>query len=222
MCKLSAARPKCNSVATATNASSCRNSTREQYDRPLISAADEFDQVLLLFQKSEVGHGYAMTDPVQQLVQGNAGFSTHRFASGLKIIPSLKVFVIGCVDPRVDPSLILGLDLGEAAVIRNIGGRVTSSVLDELLLLRKLTRAAGGDFDQGWTFVVLQHTDCGILRMQGERARLAGFFGVDDEALDAKSVGDPRAAVRVDVAAIRESDGLPDGMLCVGMVYDVD
>ena len=93
-----------------------------------------------------------MTDSVQQLIQGNAGFATHRFASGLKIIPSLKVFVIGCVDPRVDPSKILGLDLGEAAVLRNIGGRVTSSVLDELVLLRKLTQAAGGDFDKGWTF----------------------------------------------------------------------
>jgi carbonic anhydrase len=163
-----------------------------------------------------------MSDSVQQLIQSNAGFATHRYTSGLKIIPSLKVFVIGCVDPRVDPTQILGLDLGEAAVLRNIGGRVTASVLDELVLLRKLTQAAGGDFDKGWTFVVLQHTDCGILRMQGERARLAGFFGVDDEALDAKSVPDPHAAVQVDVAAIRAADELPDGMLCVGMVYDVN
>jgi carbonic anhydrase len=166
--------------------------------------------------------GVAMSDSVQQLIQGNAGFATHRFTPGLKIIPSLKVFVIGCVDPRVDPSQVLGLDLGEAAVIRNIGGRVTSSVLDELVLLRKLTQAAGGDFDQGWAFVVLQHTDCGILRMQGERARLAGFFGVDEGALDAKSVADPHAAVAIDVAAIRAVDDLPDGMLCVGMVYDVN
>ncbi len=162
-----------------------------------------------------------MSDSVQQLIQGNAGFATHRFATGLKIIPSLKVFAIGCVDPRVDPSQIFGLDLGEAAVLRNIGGRVTSSVLDELVLLRKLTQAAGGDFDEGWTFVVLHHTDCGILRMQGERTKLAGFFGVDEQALDAKSVADPRAALRVDVAAIRGADGLPNGMLCVGMVYDV-
>jgi carbonic anhydrase len=55
----------------------------------------------------------------------------------LTILPSLKVFVIGCVDPRVAPSHVLGLELGEAATIRNIGGRVTSSVLDELVLLRR-------------------------------------------------------------------------------------
>jgi carbonic anhydrase len=89
-------------------------------------------------------------------------------------------------------------------------------------LLRKLTQAAGGDFDQGWTFVVLQHTDCGILRMQGERARLASFFGIDEGSLNAKSVADPYVAVQVDVAALHGTDGLPDGMRCVGMVYDVN
>jgi carbonic anhydrase len=162
-----------------------------------------------------------MTELLEKLAQGNAGFSTHRFASGLRIIPSLKVFIIGCVDPRVDPAQILGLELGEAAMIRNIGGRVTSSVLDELVLLRKLTQAAGGDFDQGWNFVVLQHTDCGILRMQGEQYRLANFFGVDQGSLDGKSVSDPYAAVHVDVNALRSANGLPDGIRCAGIVYDV-
>lgn len=73
-----------------------------------------------------------MAELLQKLAQGNAGFSTHRFTSGLHIVPSLKVFIIGCVDPRVDPAQILGLELGEAAMIRNIGGRITTSVLDEL------------------------------------------------------------------------------------------
>jgi carbonic anhydrase len=162
-----------------------------------------------------------MTELLQKLAQGNAGFSTHRFASGLRIIPSLKIFIIGCVDPRVDPAQILGLELGEAAILRNIGGRITSSVLDELVLLRKLTQAAGGDFDQGWNFVVLQHTDCGILRMQGEQQRLANFFGIDQGSLNAKSVTDPHAAVHVDVSALRHATGLPSGMRCTGMVYDV-
>jgi carbonic anhydrase len=162
-----------------------------------------------------------MTELLAKLAQGNAGFSTHRFASDLRIIPSLKVFIIGCVDPRVDPAQVLGLELGEAAILRNIGGRVTASVLDELVLLRKLTQAAGGDFDQGWNFVVLQHTDCGILRMQGEHERLANFFGVDQESLDAKSVADPYAAVHLDVNALRNASGLPNGMHCTGMVYNV-
>jgi carbonic anhydrase len=160
-------------------------------------------------------------DAVHTLTQRNAEFAKHRFTSGLRILPSLKTFVIGCVDPRVDPAQILGIDLGEVAVIRNIGGRVTSSLLKELALLRKLAQGAGGDFDQGWNFVVLQHTDCGILRMQGEPEQLADFFGIDTESLDTKKVGDPRAAVEIDVAVLKADPHMPVGLRATGLVYDV-
>ena len=160
-------------------------------------------------------------DALETLTQRNAEFAAQGFDPSLRIIPSLKTFIIGCVDPRVDPAAILGVELGQAAVIRNIGGRVTPSVLEELALLRKLTQGAGGDFDMGWNFVVLQHTDCGILRMQNERKKLADFLGVDEQHLDAKMVGDPRAAVEVDVAALRADPDLPSGMRSSGYVYDV-
>jgi carbonic anhydrase len=162
-----------------------------------------------------------IVDALDVLTQRNTDFAAHGFNPDLRIIPSLKVFVIGCVDPRVDPAQILGIELGEGAVLRNIGGRVTPSVLKELALLRKLTQGAGGDFDKGWNFIVLQHTDCGILRMQGEREMLAEFLGVDEGSLDEKMVGDPRKAVEVDVAALRADPDLPAGMRSSGYVYDV-
>src|SRR5271156_5132076 len=158
---------------------------------------------------------------LETLAERNTEFSKNRFATGLRIIPSLKVFVIGCVDPRVDPAQILGIELGEAAILRNIGGRVTPAVLKELVLLRKLTQGAGGDFDQGWNFVVLQHTDCGILRMQGEPEQLADFFGIDTESLDTKKVGDPRAAVQIDVAVLKADPHMPVGLCATGLIYDV-
>jgi carbonic anhydrase len=162
-----------------------------------------------------------IVDALEILTDRNSEFAAQRFDPSLRIIPSLKTFIIGCVDPRVDPAQILGVELGQAAIIRNIGGRVTPSVLKELALLRKLTQGAGGDFDMGWNFVVLQHTDCGILRMRNERTKLADFLGVDVESLDAKMVGDPRAAVEVDVAALRADPDLPSGMRSSGYVYDV-
>ena len=161
-------------------------------------------------------------DTLLELTQRNADFAANRFATGLRILPTRKVFVIGCVDPRVDPAQVLGIELGEAAVIRNIGGRVTPALLKELVLLRKLTKAAGSDFDQGWNFIVLQHTGCGIVRMQSEREGLAEFLGVDDASLDAKMVGDPRAAVQIDVEVLRAHPELPAGMTSSGYVYDVD
>ena len=160
-------------------------------------------------------------DALDTLIQGNAEFVAGGFASGLRIIPALKTFVIGCVDPRVDPAHVLGIELGEAAVLRNIGGRITPAVLDELALLRKLTQAAGGDFDQGWNFIVLQHTDCGILRMRSEPGMLARFLGVETAQLDSKQVGDPRAAIEIDVAVLRADPRLPAGMRSSGHLYDV-
>ena len=160
-------------------------------------------------------------DAVHTLTERNAEFATHRFALGLPMMPSLKTFIIGCVDPRVDPAQVLGIKLGEVAVIRNIGGRITSSVRAELALLRKLTQGAGGDFDQGFNIIVLQHTDCGILRMQSQSEQLADFFGIDTGSLAAKNVGDPRAAVQIDVAALKADPRMPAGLRATGLVYDV-
>jgi hypothetical protein len=57
--------------------------------------------------------------------------------------------------------------------------------------------------------------------LQGQRARLATFFGVDEGSLDAKCVADPNAAVQADVAVLRSAEGLPAEMHCAGMVYSV-
>jgi carbonic anhydrase len=64
------------------------------------------------------------------LTRRNEAFASSRFSRGLKIVPSLKTLIVGCVDPRVDPVDVLGLALGEAAVIRNVGGRVTPDVIE--------------------------------------------------------------------------------------------
>lgn len=160
-------------------------------------------------------------DTVEALTQRNAEFAAHRFTSGLTMTPSLKTIVITCVDPRVDPAQILGIDLGEAAVIRNIGGRITAATLQELALLRKLTQARGSDLDQGWDLVVVQHTDCGIVRLQSQPEMLANYFNVSAEALAARNVRDPTAAVELDIAALRAAAVLPSGLRISGLVYDV-
>jgi carbonic anhydrase len=160
-------------------------------------------------------------DTVETLTQRNAEFAAHRFAAGLQMTPSLETIIIGCVDPRVDPAQILGIDLGEVAVIRNIGGRVTATTLQELALLRKLTQARGSDLDQGWNLIVLQHTDCGIVRLQSQPEMLADYLNINEESLAAQKVGDPTAAVELDIAGLRAAPALPHGLRISGFVYDV-
>ncbi len=142
------------------------------------------------------------------------------FTPGLRMMPSLRTIVIGCVDPRVDPTLVLATAPGEVAAVRNVGGRVTPDALDELVMLRKVTQAAGADLGVGWELIVLHHTDCGITRLHDQPDLLASYFGVAQDQLATKAVSDPDRAVAVDVEALRNDPRLP-GVQVSGLVYDV-
>ena len=160
---------------------------------------------------------------IDTLMQRNAAFAARRFAPSLPLATTLGITVIGCVDPRVDPAHVLGLELGEAAVLRNIGGRVTPATLQMLTLLGTLPRLLGAPRPTGgMNLVVLEHTDCGITRLAREPDRLAPYFGVTPDELDAKAVQNPFAAVQVDVAALKQAaPSLPEGSTVTGLVYDV-
>lgn len=155
-----------------------------------------------------------------ELAKRNAGFADGGSFANLKLMPSGSLTVIGCVDPRVDPSDVLGLRLGEAAVIRNVGGRVTPATLRTLEMLSKVVQArAGGPRPGDVHYAVLHHTDCGITDLAAFPELLADYFEVPAGDLDAKAVTDPVAAVRVDVEILKQK--LPAGVFVSGLVYDV-
>jgi carbonic anhydrase len=139
------------------------------------------------------------------------------------MMPTLKTMIIGCADPRVDPAEVLGLELGEAVVIRNIGGRITPATLQTMLMLRLVAAAdPAGPPGPGWNLIVLHHTDCGINRLTGYPELLADHFGVDKAELDSQPVTDPRASVATDVAALKANPFLPAELIVSGIVYDVE
>ncbi len=138
-------------------------------------------------------------------------------------LPHVKAVIIGCADMRVDPAQILGLKEGEAVVMRNIGGRVTPGLMEQLGLLGRIGQVAGAIPGGGGEFhmIVLHHTDCGITRLANDPALLADYFEIEEHQLAHKAVKDPRAAVAADVAALRAAPGLPPTWLLSGLVYDV-
>src|ERR1700710_1860129 len=101
-------------------------------------------------------------NPIDTLIAGNAAFAAKGFDAPLRIMPTKKMISLGCADPRVDPEEIFGLVNGDAAVIRNVGGRVGPATLETMALLRSVVQDRGGDIGAGWNFIVLHHTDCGI------------------------------------------------------------
>lgn len=101
--------------------------------------------------------------------------------------------------------------------MRNIGGRVTPATLRSWALLGRLGQ---GQPPTGAHMVIMHHTDCGIRRLADYPEQLAAYFEIPVADLDGKAVGDPCAAVRVDVGIARQT--LPAGFLVSGLVYDVN
>jgi carbonic anhydrase len=159
---------------------------------------------------------------IDDLAERNDDFATHRFVPGLPMLPRLRTLVLGCVDPRVDPAHVLGLGVGDAAVLRNVGGRVTPDVIAQLALLGRLTQTLVGDAAPVIDLIVLQHNDCGIVRLQDPPGMLADFFHVEPSTLRDKHVADPHEAVRADVDALRSTPPIANRFRITGAVYDVD
>jgi carbonic anhydrase len=158
---------------------------------------------------------------IETLTQRNEAFARSRFSADLKIMPRMKTTIIGCVDPRVDPVDIFGLAPGEAAVIRNVGGRIFPSTLQTMAMLRMVAKYNGAEMGAGWNLVVLHHTDCGINCLSHSPELLAKHFDVAPAGLDALEITDPYKSVAVDVAALKVNPLLPGGFLVTGLVYDV-
>jgi len=163
------------------------------------------------------------------LLERNQQFAAQQSAAGTLMpslpgaLPNVKAMIIGCADMRVDPAHVLGIRPGEAVVIRNIGGRITPGLLQQLGLLGRIGEVAGVVTGGGGEFhlIILQHTDCGITRLASEPAMLAQYFQVPEADLKKKAVTDPRAAVAGDVAWLRTIPALPGAWLLSGLVYDV-
>jgi len=166
---------------------------------------------------------------VDDLLQRNKEFAARQSAAGTlmpslpRALPNVKAIIIGCADMRVDPAHVLGIKPGEAVVMRNIGGRITPGVLEELGLLGRIGEVAGAIPGGGGEFhiVVLQHTDCGITRLTRDPTMLTRYFQIQEGELKQKAVSDPRAAVAADVALLRTIPALPTAWLISGLVYDV-
>jgi carbonic anhydrase len=163
------------------------------------------------------------------MLERNKDFAAQQSAAGTlmpslpQVTPNLKAMIVGCADMRVDPAHVLGIKPGEALVLRNIGGRITPVLLEELRLLGRIGQVLGKIAGGGGEFhlIVLHHTDCGITRLAGDPAMLAHYFEIQEGELKAKAVTDPHAAVVADVAFLRTIPTLPGAWLVSGLVYDV-
>ncbi len=150
-----------------------------------------------------------------EITEANARYAAGFAKGGLAMAPARRFAVLACMDARLDPARALGLDEGDAHVIRNAGGRASDDALRSLVISQQLlgTREV----------IVLHHTDCGMATFTNDdlRGRLRETFGVDTSGTDFLPFSDLEQSVRDDVATIRSSPLIPADVSVTGYVYDV-
>jgi carbonic anhydrase len=100
---------------------------------------------------------------IEELLRNNQAYAAAFEKNGLTLPPVRRVAILTCMDARLDPARMLGLQEGDAHVIRNAGGVVTDDAIRSLAISQRLL----GTED----VVLIHHTDCGMLTFTDESFR---------------------------------------------------
>lgn len=152
---------------------------------------------------------------VQEFRKANDSYASTFEKGFLPMPPARRVAVLTCMDARLDPASFLGLEEGDAHVIRNAGGRASEDAIRSLVISQQLlgTNAV----------VVIHHTDCGMLTFSNTdlRTKLKQEQNVDAEYIDFLPFKNLEQSVRDDVATIKNSPLILKNVEVSGFIYDV-
>ena len=123
--------------------------------------------------------------------------------------------IITCMDSRIDPLRIVGMQPGDAKILRNAGARVTEDVLRTLVLATHLLNVK--------RVLVMPHTDCRMASGTEDEihATIKERSGVDTRSIEIRTVKDQVAALNADLIRIKTFPLLPTELSVVGGIYDV-
>jgi carbonic anhydrase len=151
---------------------------------------------------------------LEEIRAANDAYAAGFTKGDLPMPPGRKLAVVACMDARLDPAKALGLQEGDAHVIRNAGGRAADA-LRSLVISQQLLGTNA--------IVVVHHTDCGMLTF--DNATLHGIcqerLGADASDVDFLPFADLEQSVRDDMDVIRSSPLIPKDIPVYGFVYDV-
>jgi carbonic anhydrase len=150
------------------------------------------------------------------LLAANREYASAFSLSGFDGIAHAGVAIVTCMDSRIDPLRLVGLEPGDAKIFRNPGGRVTPQALEALVLGVHLLGVK--------RILVVPHTRCAMAsNTEAElRERVGASAGQDASWQPFNVVTDQFAALGEDVQKIRSHPLIPDTVLVGGFMYDVD
>jgi carbonic anhydrase len=150
-----------------------------------------------------------------QLLEANEAYAAGFEHAGMAAAPARKVAIVTCMDARLDPARALGLEPGDAHVIRNAGGVVTEDVIRSLSISQ---HKLGTE-----EIMLVHHTDCGMLTFTDEEfARARELSTGLMPPWSAGSFSDLDGSVRESIRRVRESPFVPRKQSIRGFVYEVE
>lgn len=157
-----------------------------------------------------------MTDAFDDLISANRSFAENFALAGFDGIAKAGVAVVTCMDSRIDPLRMVGLEPGDAKIFRNPGGRVTSQALEALVLGVHLLNVR--------RVLVVPHTRCAMASstLDELRARVGASAGQDASWQTFGVIADQIGTLEDDVRKVRSHPLIPDTVAVGGFLYDVD
>jgi len=152
---------------------------------------------------------------VQEFLKANDAYAATFQKGHLPMPPARRVAVLTCMDARLHPARFLGLQEGDAHIIRNAGGRASDDAIRSLVISEQLLGTN--------TVVVIHHTDCGMLTFSNAdlHGKLRQELGANADHIDFLPFKDLEQSVRDDVAIIKASPLIPDNIEVSGFIHDV-
>jgi carbonic anhydrase len=155
------------------------------------------------------------TDIFSDVLQGNAAYAARFPGTGLSGRAAKGLALVTCMDSRIEPLQLLGMEQGDVKILRNAGARVTDDVLRTLVLAAYLLDVS--------RVLVMPHTHCKMASATEEEihAQILADYGVDTNSVEFRTVPDQETALAYDVRRIRSYPLLPRDLVVAGAVYDV-
>jgi len=154
-------------------------------------------------------------DAFHDAVTANTAFAAQFSDEHLTATANKGLAIITCMDSRISPLAIVGMQPGDVKILRNAGARVTDDVLRTLVLATFLLGVN--------RVLVMPHTDCRMASATEAELHqiILDEHGVDTRSVEFRTVADQLAALEQDVMRIRTYPLLADGVTVGGAIYDV-